>query len=770
MHKRTAVVISTAIAILILIAAQLGCAKSRLVLGDRLEATGRYSDALSAYESALQRTSPSDRQMTSQVYYRIGDCLVRLQRMPEAFHAYQAAADADPGNAAAHVRMGEFMESAGLGEAARREAEMALRVQPRNSEAIALLGGALEKIGDKNGAKREYEKSLAIDAGRPSVAIALADLYNQDDQTAKAEQVLETSAKTNPHRAAPLLALGRLHEQEGEIGEAELAYRAAVRAEDTKDSNLRLAQFLQRTSRIAEAEQILRRVDSRDPADPTALADFELIAGHPLSALQAYEETLLRQKQAASAKAPGEQERARVATRIVEADLELSNDADGQTVAAAVQRGREHLMQYGAALDPATTNILEAELALAENDLPTASAKAQSALDLAPHSASALYTQGLVRLRCSDPAGAHDFWTKALEEDPSFVPAQLALGEEALGGGDAADAEHDVLPVVREEPANMRALRLFARVLTAKGMYPAATTIARRMEALAPRSPEPYVLMGNIALLANRQGEALVDFEHAVVLDPHSAEGVEGLTKVYRTGKITRPTLLRIERVAGTKPESGVLMEIAGRLFADNHWYTDAERCLEEALRIDPHRATAAAALADTLVKTGDLPAAADSAAKTGGNAAALLAGVKAQEQNDTRSAIENYERAVRGGETTGVAANNLAWLYAEQGQNLGRALALAQAAESLSPGDPAVLDTMGVVRLRRREYSEAIKTLEAARDLSKRMQPPARVTAQIREHLAEAYWKAGNTAAAKSVGIAPAVAATPRTAAGKSH
>ena len=35
---------------------------------------------------------------------------------------------------------------------------------------------------------------------------------------------------------------------------------------------------------------------------------------------------------------------------------------------------------------------------------------------------------------------------------------------------------------------------------------------------------------------------------------------------------------------------------------------------------------------------------------------------------NDTAAAIRQYETAVRSGEKSGVAANNLAWLYAAQG------------------------------------------------------------------------------------------------------
>ena len=760
MQTRGSLIFSSTIVIL-LIALLLGCAKSQFALGTKLESTGRFNDALSAYQSALSQTSSGDYRQTSQTYYHIGECLLRLDRLPEAFHAFQVAAETDPRNASAHLRIGEFMVSAGLGEGALREAEIALKSDPNSGEAVGLMAAAFEKLGEKAEAIVTYEKALAMNPQQPSVAVALADLYNQDDQTGKAKEVLEKSAKLNPKSATPLLALGRLHEQEGEIGAAELAYRGAVKADDSSNTNLRLAQFLQRVSRIAEARQVLRRVDALQPSSGTELADFELISGRPDSATRAYQATLNQQGRTPNTNAGARPDRARVATRLVEADLELADRASGGDPGAAVQSAREHLKQYSTDLDDATRAILETEILLAENDLPSASAKAEQALLLAPDSASAHYTQGMVRMRCSDPAEAHSEWVKALDADAHFAPARIALGEQALASGDIPSAESYVLAVVRDEPANMRALDLFARVLAGKQRFPAAATIARRMEALDPKSAEPHVLLGNINIDAGRPGDALLEFEQAVVLDPRSATAVDGLTRVYRTGKLTRPMLLRIERVASSKPPSAVLMEIAGRLFAAQHWYEDAKRCLAAALRIDPKRATAAAALADTFAQTGNIPAAAESAAKTGENAAALMAGIKAEENHDVRAAIANYERAVRGGERSGVAANNLAWLYAERGDNLGRALQLAQAAESLSPGNPAVLDTEGVVRLRRREYSEAIRTLEAARELLKNTAQPAQVSAQIRRHLAEAYLKAGNTAAAHAVENTATSAAT---------
>jgi tetratricopeptide (TPR) repeat protein len=405
-------------------------------------------------------------------------------------------------------------------------------------------------------------------------------------------------------------------------------------------------------------------------------------------------------------------------------------------------------------LDPATISILQAEIALASPDLPMAAVQANAAVSLAPQSAPAHYVLGVAKHRAGDDADARAQWLAALDADAHFVPARLALAEENLASGDAKAAEQYVIPVVRDEPGNVRALNLFSRVLLAQNRDASASVMAHRALAVDPAAAEPHLVLGEMALRRRQAGEALIHFEQAVLLQPQSAEAIEALTRVYRTGTITRPMLARMERIAAADPPSATLMEIAGRLYADHGWFDDAKRCLQSALHLDPQRASAATALARTYAADGQLSAAADSAARTGGNSSALLAGVRAQDRNDVDSAIKHYERAVREGDRSGVAANNLAWIYVEQGTDLDRALQLAETARSLAPDSPAILDTVGVVRLRLRKYTEAISALESARKLAGNRPSDPELLAQIRRHLSEAYLRAGKTDAAAAVSI----------------
>jgi predicted Zn-dependent protease len=89
------------------------------------------------------------------------------------------------------------------------------------------------------------------------------------------------------------------------------------------------------------------------------------------------------------------------------------------------------------------------------------------------------------------------------------------------------------------------------------------------------------------------------------------------------------------------------------------------------------------------------------------------------------------------------VASNNLAWIYASHGEQLDRALQLAQAAKAELPDHPQVNDTLAFVYLKKQLPSLAIPPLRLAVE-----KDPANPVFQYR--LGLAYSQAGDKAAAR--------------------
>jgi tetratricopeptide (TPR) repeat protein len=89
--------------------------------------------------------------------------------------------------------------------------------------------------------------------------------------------------------------------------------------------------------------------------------------------------------------------------------------------------------------------------------------------------------------------------------------------------------------------------------------------------------------------------------------------------------------------------------------------------------------------------------------------------------QGETQEARKHYQAALRLNPRAGLAANNLADILAGEGRELDRALKLAVQAYRERPGDASVLDTIGWLHYRKKNYGQAASLLATAHRLRPR-------------------------------------------------
>jgi len=85
------------------------------------------------------------------------------------------------------------------------------------------------------------------------------------------------------------------------------------------------------------------------------------------------------------------------------------------------------------------------------------------------------------------------------------------------------------------------------------------------------------------------------------------------------------------------------------------------------------------------------------------------MAGMILRQQGKNDLARARYEQALGLDPNAATAANNLAWMLAESGQELDRAVDLAKIATAASPDNPVVIDTLGWAWLKKGEAQLAI-------------------------------------------------------------
>jgi len=111
--------------------------------------------------------------------------------------------------------------------------------------------------------------------------------------------------------------------------------------------------------------------------------------------------------------------------------------------------------------------------------------------------------------------------------------------------------------------------------------------------------------------------------------------------------------------------------------------------------------------------------------------------------QNKPQQAMAYYEKALTLNPRFAPAANNLAWNYAEHGENIDRALSLAQTAREQLPHDPSIADTLGWIYYKKDRYRQALPLFkESAEKLTD--------NPMVYYHLGMVYYKIGDTNLAK--------------------
>jgi Flp pilus assembly protein TadD len=92
---------------------------------------------------------------------------------------------------------------------------------------------------------------------------------------------------------------------------------------------------------------------------------------------------------------------------------------------------------------------------------------------------------------------------------------------------------------------------------------------------------------------------------------------------------------------------------------------------------------------------------------------ALMLAGTLRERHGDPARAEASYGKALDVNPRFAPAANNLAYLLAERGAEMERALQLAQTAKEVAPDDPRIADTLGWIFYKRGVYQRAVTLLK---------------------------------------------------------
>jgi putative PEP-CTERM system TPR-repeat lipoprotein len=692
--------------------------------GDLAFDAGQFAEAEAAYTKVLGFTKP-DWLPQEHFYALMRQATVQAQqdKFDAALTNLQTLEKMAPDQPYPHYLHAVVLYKQGHLDDAVSQLQLVLQKAPNNEQAQTLMGAVNYAQGNYAQAEMYLSNVMGINQNNVEARRLLALTFFREGRTSQALNTLRPAVEGTPSDTE-LLALLQ--------GAAAAGVRTPA-AKTPADGN--------------EASH-----------DAFAPAEKAIAAGLGSEALR-----LLENMPAGDAASEARRNRLLVATYVREKRVDDAVKTAAAYVLKHPQDSAAHLV-YGTAL-------------VAADKRPEARAQYEQAARLAPDNLATLLSLGSLDLlegRYKDATGRYE---TVLKHDPRNEAAMMALSRIALSQGDQAGAIKWSKQAIDAAPKSPTPYIALVLLYSESGQFDDAVNTARRLLEIDPDNPAALNALGAAQMNAGHPKDALKTLEKAVGLAPQSALYRTNLARAQLINKDNRAAENNLQQVIKTDPDQVQAAILLATIKSQAH---DLPGALALARKLQAQPATEAAGFA----LEGDL----QMANKSPGDAAtAYQKGLKASYErplvvktflalSETNAgkpetvlnewltkhpddaairvllaqhymthkqnalAAAQYEHLLKANPSNVGALNNLAWIYAEQGDR--KALSLAERAYKLAPTSPSVQDTYGWALVASNEPKAALPILAKAAKAAPKV-------ASIQYHLAVAQARVGDKEAA---------------------
>lgn len=668
-----------------------------LSAGQNYMKRGQYGDASIEFRNAL-RLDPR----FVEAYYQLALADLAQHEWSTAYASLEKAIELDPTRLDARLDRGRLYLAARQFRQAGDEANFILERDPKNIGASQLLGAALmgEQKPDQAlaafskttellpnspsayvnmalveismhrsaDAERDLKKAVAVDSKAIQAYIDLANFYELENRREDAQQTLQAAIDKNPEAISPYVGMASIALAQGQQDEADAVLENLhKRLPNSPDAALAIGDFYSQHNKTDQALTEYRRGLSVSPKNIE-------IKKHMLDL---YLET--KQIQAA-----------------VDLDRDLTKNAS-KDVMARVDHGRLLL-----ALGKPDEAIIVLQKVVAD----------------AADSPEAHYFLAMAYWQNGELARATTILQDTLKISPGLSSVLQALARLSLAQSRPSDARSYAHELVQRLPANPVNRQLLAEALVRQGQFQAAQEQILIANQLTPNDPTIHLNLAELYSAEKKSTEAQNEFEVALRLDPHNAVILEKWADFEIAQKEANQAFDRVQQYVSANPNDAhghLILGVVSSQLRDNK---TAQTELERAIEIDPKYTQAYMQLGKLFHAQQQIDRAIASYQKAldlQPNLAPLatMVGNLYLEKGDLKTARTYYSRVLSYDPNFAIANANLAWVDAEEGQDLDLALGMAQKAKSLMPDLPSITDTLAWVMYKKGNYAGALPLLE---------------------------------------------------------
>jgi tetratricopeptide (TPR) repeat protein len=666
--------------------------------GKRFEASGKYKEAVIQFSNALKVDKTY-----GDAHYELAKTYMKMGNAMPAYAELVRTVDANPSNLQARVDLGNLLLAGRSPDRAEAQAKAVLAIDPNFAGAYELLAGVAQKRGDNAEAIKNIQRALQLDPSKASfhTASALLQATTPGNEEA-AETELRKAASLDAKSATPHLVLASLLEKKGDNQGAEQEYATAIGIAPTniqpraalaglyfREGNRDKTEqtLLQAVNDIPDNEQasgLLRNYYGQTKQDDRVVGVFAgLTAKYPKSfAIKlTYAQLLSDKKDFAKATA--------VASDLTKSD---GGNPEVQILNAVLLMNTGKTDDAFTLLQKATkdspnnfqTQMLLGRVAASKGDMAVSESSYRQAAKLNPGNMEVQTQLATIAIRHNDAGALSDVAQKTLQAHPDAAEGYLWRGIAEASQKEYDKAEPDLQTVLKKNPDNSTAYLELALLRIAQGHVP--------------------------------EGKAML--EKAVDKDPNSVRALGMLVGYDMQAKQPAKALARVQAAIAKAPNNGSLYAQLAAVQLQTKDYKGALDNAGKAMQLTPGNAGAVQAYTEAQIALGQTDSAVATWEKwatthpTDAHAMVILGSLE-EGRGDKAKSMDYYKKALQIDSDNGVAANNLAYLMVDNGENADVALTYAQTARRNLPDSPQTADTLAWVYYYKANYSSARDLLE---------------------------------------------------------
>lgn len=689
--------------------------------GMRYEKEGKLKEASIQFANAIR----IDRNFAD-AHYELAKVLLKEGSIMPAYAELLRTVDLQPNNVDARIQLGNLLLAGKQTDKALEQAKAVLAINSNNADAYALLAGISSSKGDRADAVTQIEHAISLDPNRSAFHTTLGLLQSSDPATASAgEDQLRKAVSLDSKDVTAAVVLATMLERKGDLNGAEQQLLNAEKAApDNVMVRAALANVYLHQNNTPKAEQTLHQAaDDLNNTDGGA----ELLANYYIHTNQV-----------------------------------PRGESDYAALVAKHPKSIPLKLAYARLL------VLNHNVAKAQ----------EIATDLAKTDATrpeVAVLNGMLMLNDGKTNDAFTTLQKAAKANPDSFAVQLWYGRAAQAKGDMNTAQQAFREATRINPKNLEAQEALANIAIANRDFSTLSDVAKAAMAANPGSSTPYVWQGisDASLKLNDKAEA--DFNQALKLNPKDAQAMfqlgrlrlaqhklpEGKAMLEQALAINpndsrslqlvaaamaaqkqtpKAIIARIQEQITKSPQNAPMYDLLAGLQLQTGDTNGGLASAEKAMQLNPADPTAAMYYSRAQIALGQAPKALEKWQQWTKDhprdpAGFTVLGSLQDAQGDRQGAINSYKAALAIQPDQAVAANNLANLMVETGQNLDVALTLAQTARRAMPDSPDTADTLAWIYYQKGNYMSARDLLEDAAKASPN-------NANIHYHLGMTYAK----------------------------